>query len=186
MKSHDYIQPGPLRIAHKADDVQIRGLRPNGEETGHIPGARLVPMQRVHDFQPRGRMTETPVPDARQLHNGQLGRQLQHEIEQLLISQLFTRAITADAICKQLGRSRSYVHKTLKAHTGMSLTHFVQSIRVKRAIELLEHSDLNISEVAYDVGFADPAYFSRVFKRHMGISPREFQRLPLSNPTSES
>ncbi|HSF87851.1 MAG TPA: ATP-binding protein [Saprospiraceae bacterium] len=69
--------------------------------------------------------------------------------------------------------SRTQLHKKLKALTGMSATHFIRHIRLSKAKELLKDPDLNITEIAYQVGFSDPNYFTRCFGEEFGESPSE-------------
>ena len=88
--------------------------------------------------------------------------------------------LSVKEICSELGMSRSAVHKHLKKHTGYALTYIVNRIRVRRACTLLLNEQLTISEIAYDVGFTDPAYFTRIFKRLIGVCPRHYRKCQLS------
>jgi len=74
-------------------------------------------------------------------------------------------------LCNAIGISRSQLHNKIKAQTGLSTSIFVRSIRLKKAKLLLHHSDLNISEIAYEVGFKDPSYFSRLYSEQYGMPP---------------
>lgn len=74
-------------------------------------------------------------------------------------------------LCHALGISRVHLHRKLKALTNLSTSHFIRRIRLQKAKMLLENSDLNVSEVAYEVGFSDPAYFSRLYSETFGESP---------------
>jgi YesN/AraC family two-component response regulator len=69
--------------------------------------------------------------------------------------------------------SRMQVHRKLKALTGQSTTQLMRSIRMKKAKQLLEKTDMLVAEVAYSVGYSDPNYFTRQFVAHYGITPRE-------------
>ena len=75
----------------------------------------------------------------------------------------------------QLGRAmtlgRTQLHNKIKALTGMSTTIYIRYRRLLKARELLHESDLTISEIAYDVGFRDPKYFSRAFTEVFGVPP---------------
>lgn len=70
--------------------------------------------------------------------------------------------------------SRSLLHKKLVALTDQSATDFINAIRLKRSLQLLKSKSSNISEVAYSVGFNDPKYFSRLFRKFYGKSPSDF------------
>jgi AraC-like DNA-binding protein len=81
-----------------------------------------------------------------------------------------------DRLCRDAGISRSNLHKKLKAATGLSTTMFIRVIKLKQAKLLLTHTDLNITQVAYETGFKDPTYFSRVFSDSFHISPKDFRK----------
>lgn len=76
-------------------------------------------------------------------------------------------------LCRIIGMSRTQIHRKLKALTNYSTTHFIRSIRLRKAKILLETSTLNVSEVAYEVGFNNPSYFHRTFVQEYGIKPSE-------------
>jgi AraC-like DNA-binding protein len=78
-------------------------------------------------------------------------------------------------IAEALGCSRDYLSHLFHIETKERLTHYIQRIRVEGAIVALETTALNVSEIAYASGFADPAYFARVFKQHKGVTPQEFR-----------
>lgn len=77
---------------------------------------------------------------------------------------------------RDAGASRTTIHQHVKRSTGLSTTYFIRAIRMRRAKILLETTELNISQVAYEVGFKDSHYFSRAFKANTGICPREFRK----------
>lgn len=74
-------------------------------------------------------------------------------------------------LCRKLGISRPHLHRKLKALTNQSTSLFIRSIRLQRARHLLQNSDLNISEIAYEVGFKDPAYFSKCYFEQFSETP---------------
>lgn len=77
--------------------------------------------------------------------------------------------------CKEAGVSRSLLHLKLKKLVGLSASEFVRVIRLRHAAYLLEKSELNISEIAYNVGYLDPNYFTRTFKEKHNLSPSEYR-----------
>lgn len=76
-------------------------------------------------------------------------------------------------LCRVLGISRSHLHRKLKALTDLPTSIFIQTIKLQKAKLLLQTSEKNVSEVAYEVGFNDPAYFSRLFSKTYGYPPSE-------------
>lgn len=79
----------------------------------------------------------------------------------------------ATDLASEVHLSESQLYRKLKAISGKSTAIFIRTVRLKKALELLETSNLSISEIAYQVGFNDPAWFSRVFKEEFGMSPTE-------------
>ena len=78
-------------------------------------------------------------------------------------------------IAEVLGCSPDYLSHLFHTETKERLTHYIQRIRIDGAILALETTSLNISEIAYASGFADPAYFARVFKQHKELTPQEYR-----------
>jgi CheY-like chemotaxis protein len=72
---------------------------------------------------------------------------------------------------REIGMSRVQLYRKLKAITGLSASDFIRSYRLNIAKEMIPKSGLNISEIAYEVGFKDPAYFTRAFKKEFGYAP---------------
>jgi signal transduction histidine kinase/DNA-binding response OmpR family regulator len=70
--------------------------------------------------------------------------------------------------------SQMQLYRKLKALTGKTPSQFMSSYRLQRALELLKIGELNVSEIAYEVGFADPSYFSRMFQKEFGRNPSQF------------
>ena len=67
--------------------------------------------------------------------------------------------------------SESQIYRKLKAITGKSTAVFIRSVRLQKAKEMIQTTDKTISEIAYDVGFNDPSWFSRAFKEEYGFAP---------------
>lgn len=77
-------------------------------------------------------------------------------------------------LSRKMTMSESQLNRKIKALTDKTLSLFIRSIRLQKAKVLLQTTDLNVSEIAYDVGFTDPAYFSRTFSKEFGTPPSEF------------
>lgn len=78
-------------------------------------------------------------------------------------------------IAESLGCSPDYLSHLFHTETKERLTRYIQRIRIDGALLALESAALTISEIAYASGFADPAYFARVFKQHKGVTPQEYR-----------
>ena len=80
----------------------------------------------------------------------------------------------ASDLASKLNLSESQIYKKLKAITDKSTAVFIRSIRLQKAKELLQTTNKTISEIAYEVGFNDPSWFSRAFKEEFGFAPSDF------------
>lgn len=93
-----------------------------------------------------------------------------------LVREQFSNAdLRVQDIASMLGCSADYLSHLFHLETKERLTHYIQRIRIEGAILALGTTALTISEIAYASGFADPAYFARVFKQHKAMSPQEFR-----------
>ena len=79
-----------------------------------------------------------------------------------------------DTLAEDVGISRAQLHRKMKEMTGISSGKFLRNLRMEQAARLLRESKVNVSQVAYKVGYADLAHFSTAFKSHFGQSPSEY------------
>jgi YesN/AraC family two-component response regulator len=82
--------------------------------------------------------------------------------------------LSVEAVASKMGMSRTQLYRKLNSLTGQTINNHLTTLRLEKAKELLKGGDLNISEVAYEVGFNDPKYFGRLFAEAFGVSPSEF------------
>ncbi|MFK7784523.1 MAG: ATP-binding protein, partial [Crocinitomicaceae bacterium] len=78
-------------------------------------------------------------------------------------------------LSQKAGLSQMQVYRKLKALTDKTPSQFIRSYRLNKGLKLIQSSDLNISEIAYEVGFSDPNYFSRTFHKEFGNPPGHFR-----------
>lgn len=93
--------------------------------------------------------------------------------------------INVDAIAEEMGLSRSAFFKRLKTLTGKAPSDFVKEIRLTRAASLLSTTNLGITEIAYQVGFNDPGYFGKCFRKRFEMSPKEYKNKIQPEPTAD-
>lgn len=89
-------------------------------------------------------------------------------------SNLGDAEFTVEEFSRELGMSRVHLYKKLLALTGKSPLEFIRTIRLQRAAQLLEKSQLTVSEIAYQVGFNNPKYFSKYFKDQFNVLPSAY------------
>lgn len=75
-----------------------------------------------------------------------------------------------------MAMGRTVLYQRIHNITGHSIKEFIQDIRLKRSVDLLEESDKTIAEISYMTGFVNPKYFSAMFKKTYGITPSEYRK----------
>jgi AraC-like DNA-binding protein len=83
--------------------------------------------------------------------------------------------VSLDTLAAHFKRSRSHISHLFKTKAGVSLRTYCNDLRLADARVLLQSTDLNVTEVAYEVGFEDASYFIKLFREKYGVSPRKFK-----------
>jgi len=91
------------------------------------------------------------------------------------IHEHFTDPIGREDVAHHAGVSEGYLSRCFTQETGLSLIHYVARYRIQQAKQLLNTSDMSITDIAMEVGFSDSNYFSRAFRREVGISPLAYR-----------
>lgn len=112
-----------------------------------------------------------------ELKNANSDEQLLKRLMDVIIEHLSDSEFGVNEICWQVSMSKATLYRKLKAITGQSINEFIQTTRLKYATRLLKETDKSISDIAYEVGFADPYYFSRSFKKCFGLSPKQWREV---------
>ena len=91
------------------------------------------------------------------------------------IEKNFRKDISLDDVSREVDISPYYFSKLFKQETGKNFIEHLTEIRLKNARELLQNSQLSIKEICAQLGYSDPNYFSRIFKKYEGVTPSEFR-----------
>lgn len=84
--------------------------------------------------------------------------------------------LTLDLIAKKTGISKYYLCHSFSSQVGMTVFEYIRIARISKAIKLLTQTALSISEIALETGFESFAYFSKVFRDHVGMTPGEYRK----------
>ena len=91
------------------------------------------------------------------------------------IDERFTEpGFTVASLAQELGYSPKYISSIIKQKTGTGFSEYLQKRRIAYAVSLFDHGLDSVKNVAFLSGYADPLYFSTAFKKHTGVSPREY------------
>lgn len=86
----------------------------------------------------------------------------------------YSREITIQEVALSAGISRSHLYRLFMEHVSMPPNEYLLRYRISRAVSLLETNKFSVGEVAYSTGFSDQLYFSRVFKKYLGVPPSRY------------
>ncbi len=83
--------------------------------------------------------------------------------------------LNVEKLCQEVGLSRAHLNRRMKELFGLTPSEFIRNIRLRKACDLLKQGDVDISQIAYSVGFTSQPHFSTAFKRFTGFSPSEYR-----------
>lgn len=115
-----------------------------------------------------------------------MDKQMIDKIATIIQSNLSNPDFDVEMLQDLTSMSASTLYRKVKALTGMSPSKFILNIRLKQACSLLLSKVVNVSEVAYKVGFSDPKYFSSSFKKEFGMTPSEYRSRPSGENEKET
>ncbi len=90
--------------------------------------------------------------------------------------------LNVDKLSQEVGLSRAHLNRKMKDLFGLTPSEFIRNVRLRKACELLQQRDVDISQIAYSLGFSSQPHFSSAFKRFTGVSPTEYRRNHLTPP----
>jgi DNA-binding response OmpR family regulator len=121
---------------------------------------------------------EEPIIIEEPVSNNKIEDEFVKKVREAIEVHLSDADFTIEQLCKLVFMSHSQLHRKLDALTGCSPNKFIRIIRLNKAKEMLKNPAATIASIAYDCGYNDPAYFSRVFKQEYGETPQEWRLNP--------
>ena len=94
------------------------------------------------------------------------------KLNEIIQNNLGDENFSIQALCNEMGMSKSQLYRKFKALTNKSVARYIRSLRMQKARDLLQTTSMNISEVGYEIGIKTPSTFSELFKNEFGKSPR--------------
>ena len=99
------------------------------------------------------------------------------EVQKMILQNLDQEDFSINQLASSLAVSRSKLFRKVKDKTGLSPSSLVRSIRLTKAQQLLSTTEMNVTQVAYAVGYKDIAHFSRCFTDRVGTPPKQWRKL---------
>lgn len=142
---------------------------------------RIDNLIRSHSAQADARQAQTDknekiVPKITEERITSVDQQLVDKATAFVEQNLDNTELSVEMMSEYLGMSRVHLYKRLLSITGSTPSEFIRVIRLKHAARLLKEGQLNVSEVAYKVGFNLPRNFSRYFKEYYGVGPSQYKK----------
>ncbi len=191
LKSYEYTNHIPIILLTAKADL---GSKLEGLETGadaYLPKPfhkkeLLVRLKNLLDLRNQlqkhylslaaGKVTESQFASASKADD-----QYVQKVRSIIEAHLENSNFTVADLCQHMAISHSHFHRKIKALTGYSANQFIRFIRLSKAKEELVHTDKTIAEVAFETGFTDPVYFSRVFRKNYQITPSAYRQQTKNN-----
>jgi DNA-binding response OmpR family regulator len=174
--------PVVLLTAHAGEEAKLEGLQIGADDYITKPFGPNELRARVHN-----------LIELRRNLRERFGKKLSFEPKEIAITSMdehfLQRALdiveihksdadfNAEAFAREIGMSRSQLHRKLKALTNQSAGDFVRSYRLKYARQLIDKGFGNVTQVAYECGFNSPSYFAECFKKLFGKLPSEYAKV---------
>lgn len=171
--------PVIMLTARSGSNDEIEGLETGADDYITKPFESRLLLARVHNLiDQRRKLRERfslgvpikPVGDARDTRDDAFLR----KVLDILEEQHGDSDLTVEALSQEVGMSRVYLHKKLKALTDHTPSELIRTVRLKHASRLLLEGELTVSEIGYRVGFNSPSHFATSFKRQFGQSPTDY------------
>jgi signal transduction histidine kinase/ligand-binding sensor domain-containing protein/DNA-binding response OmpR family regulator len=148
-------------------------MKPFNKEELYVRLEKLLELRRA--LQKRYAITIEGVTANAEVAEPSLEDLFLQKLQNAVLENLDDPGLGAEQLCRTVHLSQSQLYRKLNALTGEPPNAFIRKIRLHQALEMLTNTQLNISEVAYAVGFNDPNYFSRAFSKEYGKSPGEYR-----------
>lgn len=167
-----YLMFGQISDAPSYEDLQK--ILPHGTPASLLHGIPLKTSEQIHAA---AKIMETCTFYA--LMNETIAPRRQNftkHLKEYLLPRL-NEHLNAEIIAMDLGISRSKLYMSCDKYLGMGIAEYIRILRIEKAQHLLRNSQLNITQIADDVGFEDYNYFCRVFKKETGYSAKKYREL---------
>lgn len=100
---------------------------------------------------------------------------LMDKIMKAINSRIDDPQLNVEELGIEVGISRAHLHRKMKELIGMTPSDFIRNVRLRKACEILKKPDVDITQVAYKLGFTSQPHFSTAFKKFTGVTPSEYR-----------
>lgn len=174
--------PVVLLTAKSAVEHQLEGLRTGADDYVTKPFHTKLLIQRCNNLINARQVlkakyfNQTGLAQQQEVATTEIDRKFIDQATAIVEAHLHSE-IDVNLFASEMGLSRSSLFSKLKGVTGLTPNTFISNIRLKKAADMLQNSpELNISQIAYNLGFSSPRYFNKCFKEQYGYAPQEYRK----------
>ena len=114
--------------------------------------------------------------EAMELVHSEKDREFMTRLLQTIDTQLSNPDFDIDWLCQEMGMSRTRLYQKIKGISRQSIGDFIRTIRLKKAVQIMTHEDVTLTEVMMRVGIQTQSYFTKAFKKEFGKTPGQFMQ----------
>ncbi len=170
--------PMILLTARQAVEDKLEGLTIGADDYVTKPfnvEILILRMRKLIDLSKRRKTKSLIDPEPSEIAITSLDEKLVENAIKYVEANIARCDLSVEELSRGLGMSRVHLYKKLLQITGKTPIEFIRVIRLKRAAQMLRESQQNVSEIAYQLGFNNPKYFSKYFKDEFGVLPSVYQ-----------
>ena len=171
--------PFVLLTAHSAEEKKLKGLDIGANDYITKPFNFELLLSRLRNLIAQRQLMQQVFEKKISVETSQaeivsLDDKLMQKVIQLVEQNLSESDFSVEQLSRELGMSRAHLYKKMVSITGKSPVEFIRRIRLERAAQYLEKSQLTVAEVAYRVGFNNAKYFTKYFKEAYNVLPSQY------------
>lgn len=181
LKSNESTQHIPviLLTAKSAAEDHLEGLKMGADEYLAKPLSADLLLLRIQNLlntydRVRLKYENNLIGDIDKLELTDHHKEFLRKVIQIFEENITNKDLNIDFFASEMGVSRTLLYEKIKKATGEPLGNFIKTSRLNFAAKKILESHFNTSELAYEVGFSDPKYFSKCFRKQFGKTPKEF------------
>ncbi|MBN1116177.1 MAG: response regulator [Bacteroidales bacterium] len=172
--------PFLILTASLTHELEVKGFQSGADAYITKPFSFEILEARIRNFVARRELMKKQYQKNFKIEPGSIGitsldEKLMNKALKLVEENITDSEFSVEKLSSELGFSRVHLYKKMSSITGKTPVEFIRLVRLKRAAQLLRESQLTVSEIAYQVGFSDPRYFSKIFKSEFKMLPSQYK-----------